>query len=242
MKGKRLVWLEELPQDQQTNAALIKELADGKTTENEVMFGTEENINILFKLFVLSNHIPKIEENEDAIYNRYKQFSFNSHFDTSGELSEPNPDTLEFIADMGLPTLIKEQKYNEVINIVVDYAHKYYENKNKLPKIPSQFVKDTNETKEKNNKFQGWFMESCEKSIDGKLSKDDVLKLAGIPVTKFDNVKKTMRNMGFVYNKDLSCGVSKYVTDVTGKYKRCKGGWEGVKLIDTEESDDITMM
>jgi phage/plasmid-associated DNA primase len=237
MKGKRLVWLEELPQDQQTNASLIKELADGKTTENEVMFGTEEIINILFKLFVLSNHIPKIDESEEAIYNRYKQFSFNSHFDTSGELSKSNPDSLEFIADMGLAAFIKEQKYNEVINIVVDYAHKYYANKNKLPKIPSQFVKDTNDTKVKNNLFQGWFMENCEKVKDGKLSKEDALKLSATPESKFDNVKKTMKNMGFVYNKDLSFGKSKYTA---GKYS--KGGWEGVRLVDTEENDIQMMM
>jgi phage/plasmid-associated DNA primase len=232
MKGKRLVWLEELPKDQQTNASLIKELADGKTTENEVMFGTEEVINILFKLFVLSNHIPKIDENEEAIYNRYKQFSFNSHFDTSGELSEANPSKLEFIADMGLPTLIKEQKYNEVINIVVDYAHKYYINKNKLPKIPSQFIKDTNDTKTKNNIFQAWFIENCEKIDGGKLSKEDAMRLSGISESKFDNVKKTMKQMGFDYKKDLSFGKK----NSSGKY--IKGGWEGVRLNDTGEEEN----
>jgi hypothetical protein len=30
-KGKRLVWLEELPKDKQTNAELMKEIADEKT-------------------------------------------------------------------------------------------------------------------------------------------------------------------------------------------------------------------
>jgi hypothetical protein len=37
-KGKRLVWLEELPKDKQTNAELMKEIGDGKQLENEIMF------------------------------------------------------------------------------------------------------------------------------------------------------------------------------------------------------------
>ena len=45
-------------------------------------------------MFVLSNHIPKIDPKETAVYNRYKQISFNSHFDRTGEREEEDPENL----------------------------------------------------------------------------------------------------------------------------------------------------
>jgi hypothetical protein len=39
------------------------------------LYGTSELLNILFKLFVLSNNKPSISAEEVAVYNRYKQIS-----------------------------------------------------------------------------------------------------------------------------------------------------------------------
>jgi hypothetical protein len=75
----------------------MKELGDGMKTENEVMYGTSELLNILFKLFVLSNNKPSISAEEVAVYNRYKQISYGSHFDRTGERTEEDPNLL-FIA------------------------------------------------------------------------------------------------------------------------------------------------
>ncbi len=110
-KGKRLVWLEELPKDKQTNAELMKEIGDGKQLENEIMFGTSETLNILFKMFILSNHVPNIDPNESAVYNRYKQVSFNSHFNRRGERTEKDPKKLLFIADSSFGDKIKNEYY-----------------------------------------------------------------------------------------------------------------------------------
>ena len=56
----------------------MKYIGDGKPFENEVMYGTCEQINILFKMFALSNHIPKIDPNEQAVYNISPIFSIKS--------------------------------------------------------------------------------------------------------------------------------------------------------------------
>jgi hypothetical protein len=53
----------------------MKELGDGMKTENEVMFRTSDLLNIMFKLFVLSDNKPNISADETAVYNRYKQIS-----------------------------------------------------------------------------------------------------------------------------------------------------------------------
>ena len=53
-KGKRIVYVEELSTKEQ-EIELLKEIADGKNIKNEIMFGTDELINIMFKLIFLSN-------------------------------------------------------------------------------------------------------------------------------------------------------------------------------------------
>jgi hypothetical protein len=98
------------------------------------MYGTSELLNILFKLFVLSNK-PSISAEEVAVYNRYKQISYGSHFDRTGERTEEDPANLLFI-DTTLGDKIKEEYFNEVFYLIIEYANKYYERR--LP-IPEQF-------------------------------------------------------------------------------------------------------
>jgi phage/plasmid-associated DNA primase len=225
-KGKRLVWLEELPKDKQTNAEFMKEIADGKQLENEIMFGTSETLNIQFKIFILSNHVPNIDPNESAVYNRYKQVSFNSHFDRTGQRTEEDPKNLLFIADSSLGDKIKNEYYNEVFDLIIEYANNYYEKK--IPKIPQQFIKDTNDTKTTNDTFAVWFNDNCIIDSTYKIALKQLI--SGSCMTE-KLVKDGMSRLGFKYNKDLS-GLEK---DSFGKYY--KGGFEGIKLIINDEED-----
>ena len=227
LKGVRILWLEELPAEKNTNAELMKIIADGKTIENEVMFGTEEKIKIMFKMFVLSNHIPKIDPKETAVYNRYKQISFNSHFDRTGEREEEDPENLKFIADTKLSSLIKSQYYNEVFNMIIDYANKYYTNG--IPTIPQQFIQDTKETQKQNDNFGLWFNDNCIVKEGKKIALKTILNESGM---KEKDVKEGMLRLGFKYNKELK-GIGK---DEKGKY--LKGGYENVMLIELKNEED----
>ena len=215
-KGKRLVWLDEFS-TKKTNAVLMKEIADGKTIENEVMFGTSESINILYKMFILSNHIPKVDSNEEAVYNRYKQVSFGSHFDRTGMRQKEDADRLLFIADCSLSDKLKNEYYNEIFNIIIEYAAKYFVNK--LPQIPEKFQKDAQETKLKNDEFRMWFNDNCELDDSGRVPLELLRERSG-----FDDkmLKEGMKRVGLKYDKDL-VGMSKNV--FTNKYY--KGGFEG---------------
>ena len=51
-KGKRLVWVDECKKNKKADYTLLKQLAEGKTKENEVMSGTTETLKFMFKLFV----------------------------------------------------------------------------------------------------------------------------------------------------------------------------------------------
>ena len=215
-KGKRLVWLDEFS-TKKTNAVLMKEIADGKTIENEVMFGTSESINILYKMFILSNHIPKVDSNEEAVYNRYKQVSFGSHFDRTGVRQKEDADRLLFIADCSLSDNLKNEYYNEIFNIIIEYAAKYFVNK--LPQIPEKFQKDAQETKLKNDEFRMWFNDNCEVDDSGRIPLELLRERSG-----FDDkmLKEGMKRIGLKYDKDLF-GMGKNV--FTNKYY--KGGFEG---------------
>jgi len=215
-KGKRLVWLDEFS-TKKTNAVLMKEIADGKTIENEVMFGTSESINILYKMFILSNHIPKVDSNEEAVYNRYKQVSFGSHFDRTGMRQKEDADRLLFIADCSLSDKLKNEYYNEIFNIIIEYAAKYFVNK--LPQIPEKFQKDAQETKLKNDEFRMWFNDNCELDDSGRVPLELLKERSG-----FDDkmLKEGMKRIGLKYDKDL-VGMGKNV--FTNKYY--KGGFEG---------------
>ena len=214
-KGKRLVWLDEFS-TKNTNAVLIKEVADGKTIENEIMFGTSESINILYKMFILSNHTPKVDSNEEAVYNRYKQISFGSHFDRTGMRKKEDPENLLFVADCALSDILKNEYYNEIFNMVIEYAAKY--SISGLPKIPEKFQKDAQETKLKNDEFRMWFNEKCEIDNSKRLAMEILKEKSG-----FDDktIKEGMKRIGIKYDSNLS----KMGKNILGK--SYKGGFEG---------------
>jgi phage/plasmid-associated DNA primase len=228
-KGMRLVWVDEYGK-KKSNAELMKEIGDGKATENEIMHGTSETINILFKLFALTNHMPNIDPNDEAVYNRYKQISYSSNFDRTGEIKVADPSQLQFIADTGLGDKIEREYYNEVFGLIIDYAHNYL--KNKMPPIPSQFLRDIKDTKQNNDAFGTWFSEHCIKSGVGKIPLKNLMRLSDMTDKQ---VKDGMKRQGYVYNSDLSgMGKDPYTN------KAYKGGYEGVDLKPEEEAVDET--
>jgi phage/plasmid-associated DNA primase len=218
MKGMRLVWLDEFGKAK-TNSELMKEIGDGLGIENEKMFGTSDVINIMFKLFALTNHLPDIDAKDTAVYNRYKQISYASHFDRTGSRLVEDPDNLLFIADTSLGNTLKQQYYNEIFDIVIEYAHKYYENK--LPRIPQQFIQDTKDTKKNNDVFAQWFDENCDNNSYERIPLVVIVNESGF---KERIIKEGMLRLGFKYNKDLS----KMGKDINGK--AYKGGFEGVMM------------
>lgn len=228
-KGKRLVWTDEFSRTKKSNAELMKEVGDGFKTENEIMHGTCENINILFKLFILTNHIMIIDPEEKAVFNRYKQLTAGSHFDRTGEREEANPEKLEFIADVNLGDKIKKQYYNEVFSLIIEYANKYIIN-GKLPKIPEQFITDAKKTKSTNDEFGTWFDEHL--NITDNTKRVALKQLVQLSEMSEKLVKEGMARKKLKYNKDLS----KLGKDGYGK--TYKGGYEGVEIIPIDEEED----
>ena len=220
LKGKRFIYMEEFPQ-KAINCDLMKELGDGGEMNNEVMFGTMEKINIIGMFFALSNHTPKLDADESAGYNRYKEVSFKSHFDRTGDREEENEDELEYIADTDIGAKIVNDYRDEVVGLILQYAMRFY--KSGIPPTPIEFLKAEQETKASNDDFLEWFEESCEKGEEGdNLAEKNIVEMSGI---KADKVRNGMARLGYKYMKDLRVGLGR---DMNGK--PYKGGYEGVRL------------
>jgi phage/plasmid-associated DNA primase len=226
MTGMRLVWLDEFGTTQ-LDSEFSKVLGDGLTTENEVMFGTSQRINIMFKLFALTNNMVKVSSGETALFNRYKQISYGSHFCRTGKRQVEEPEKLRFIADTSLGDRIKTEYYNEVFALIIEYAHKYYTTK--IPPIPEQFVCDTKQTQMANDEFGTWFTENCVLDENGRTSMKALIDRSGMPEKV---VKEGMARQGLKYNRELKgCG-----KDHNGKAYR--GGYVGVILQEIQEENE----
>jgi phage/plasmid-associated DNA primase len=228
MKASRLVWLDEFGTNNM-DAEFVKTLGDGLTTENEVMFGTSETINIQFKVFGLTNHLIRMASNEDAVFNRYTQISYGSHFDKTGTRTVEEPNKLLFIADKTLSDRLIQDYRNEIFGLVIEYANRYYSSG--LPKVPTQFQADAQETKINNDEFAMWIHENCIVDDDARVALKALVYESGMPEKK---IKDNMKRLGYKYDKDLrKCG-----KDDRGL--AYKGGYVGVKLNEKEaENEDV---
>ena len=125
---------------------MLKEYADEKTIEIEIMYGTTEKVIISSKLFFCSNPTPNFKT-EGGIENRYKQLSFNSHFHT--DYIEDNFDTLQFKLDNTLQDKLKHNLNHALISLLIEYGHKY--TKTNEIDIPKDFLENQKDTLESND-------------------------------------------------------------------------------------------
>jgi phage/plasmid-associated DNA primase len=229
-KNMRLVYCEEGTK-KKVNASLIKKVGDGHTIENEIMFGVTEDIRIMFKMFVCTNHLPTIAKEEEAVYNRYKQLNLCSHFCRDGTRKEANPAKLEFIADTSLPARLKDEYRDEVVLLMMEYAMRYY--KKGIPAIPEEYKRAVAKTKMQNNEFALQWNKHFEQH-NGNISADEV---ASLLFMDRDTVIREAKRINISFNKDLTGFGSKKNKD--GKDVYVKGGFTGWRVRPEEEEEEV---
>ncbi len=196
-KNKRIVFIDEGTK-KKINASLIKKIGDGLSIEYEVMYSTTEILNVMFKLFVCSNHTFKVGEGEDAVFNRYRQLNFASHFDLSGERDEDEPEKLLFKGDKNLTQNILKNYKDELISIIMDYSIKYY--KEGIPEIPADYLQATAETQLANNPFATWFLENYEQKDDNRIKIEEIITNSNY---SRKDVLIELKRLKIKYNKSL---------------------------------------
>ena len=208
-KGKRIVYVEELSTKEQ-DIEILKEIADGKTIKNEIMFGTDELIRIMFKLILLANCQANMKV-DGGIGNRYRQLCHNSKFNK--ETTVDNYETLDFIQDKTLANLLKGDYKYALIQLILDAGHAYTKT-NKLI-IPEEFEEAIANTLEINDEVKMWFNDHCEYGDDFKCSKKELEEHIHKPFREIQNEIQRITN--FKYDKN-------------GKYNTTRGGFKGFRI------------
>ena len=218
LDGIRVLFLEEFSKTKRLNTELMKELSDGKTKENEVMFGTMKKINILFKTFVLSNHQITVGEGNEAVYNRWIQMKFGSHF---GLIDDA--ESLEFPIDRSLSDTIKDDYKYEMIAIILEYSMKYFVSG--MPKQTEKVVQALNEQKRSQSEMLDWLEQNCVKGKEFRLSHAMLLATNTVCGNEKE-LKNKMKEMGYKYQSNLQ-GFGK---NSDGSY--IMGGYAGLKMLE----------
>ena len=164
MKGKRIVYIEELDK-KKTDGELLKDVVDGNKMENEVLFGTTEKINILFKLLFFSNNLMNFDADQ-GIKRRMIAMEFTTIFADAEELEEKKatyPNSAVFVKDMKLLETFKnnDDYKNAFLNLIVEKAKLYFE---KGLIIPDASRTATNELCDENDKMQQYIDNHFEKT------------------------------------------------------------------------------
>jgi len=209
-KGKRIVYVEELSAKEQ-DIELLKEIGDGKTIKNEILFGTDEVIRISYKLIFLSNCQANLKV-DGGIGNRYRQICHNSRFNK--ETTEDNYDTLDFVQDKNLASLLKGEYKHALIKLFLDAGHNYTKTNRLI--IPDEFEEAIVQTLESNDEVKMWFQDNCEYGDEFKCSKKELEDSISKPFREIQTEIQRITNLK--YNRGLTFG------------KTLRGGWKGFRI------------
>ena len=196
--GKRIIYMEELPKKGSIDAKTMKQVADGKQLNNEKLYGTTETIDVTAKVFTLSNHTPKFD-NDAGTENRFRQIQLNSEFNTS--FQQDDFENLKFVADKNLANTLKTRLANALLDVLFQYAHSYYKNQYNLKTMPALWLEKTKETIHENSAFKTFFEDFMDTGEDYRLDKSDIEYIAKELKSTTTSIKDDINKLNFKYDK-----------------------------------------
>ena len=227
----RIVICNEFDDKKEVDAKMFKEIADGETIKNEIMFGTSIKAKINAKPIIIGNYTLKFDKQDKGIERRYKHLQFNTKFCDKDELEEEDPSKLQFFKDKSFKQKLIDKKH-EFIDIIIEYANNYFINE-KLPTIPDEFKEEQNEVLNANNDFMNWFSD-VPKNIG-----DDQYCSAVELFTEYNIYAKNNNLDTITKQRNLNDKMKQYAY----KYDRLKminkkrGAFQGFSIIKENDSD-----
>jgi phage/plasmid-associated DNA primase len=130
-KPIRLIYIEELDKHH-LDTGLLKDFVDGFKLNNEVMYGTSEDVMIQSKLVFVSNKDPKFD-NDEGVKSRGVLEEFNNKFVNEEDYIEEKG---IYIKDKEIFNRFDTDNAYKMafIRIILPYAQKYYEKRIIIPK------------------------------------------------------------------------------------------------------------
>ena len=158
MKNKRIVYIEELDK-KKIDGDLLKDTVDGNKMNNEVLFGTSEEIQIMFKLLFFSNNLMNFDKFVDA-----------EEFDKE---KETNNNGSVFLKDKSLLKKFDNDDFkNAFVHIIIAKAKAYFETGIIVPESYKQTTEDLCDENDKMRTFVDNHFDVT-KNEEYKISKDE---------------------------------------------------------------------
>lgn len=221
----RFVYIEELPYSQ-LNEHLIKDFVTAAQLNNEIMYGTSENIELQCKLFIASNNDPNFEacqgfKRRCIIENLKNRFLSKSEFDE--EMKITNRDYNVYLK-MNLSNMFQQVKFKlAFFNLIKEYSHRFYKNNEFLipDKISIQMTSLYEErdriglylqefyiiTNDDNDKIHGdLFVEEYNTHQNSKLSKAYILNELKKHNIKYDKNRFVNKKRGVIIGLRYNSG------------------------------------
>ena len=205
-KGVRYAYIEELKQEK-LDTTVYKDLVDGDHINNEVLFSTTAELNITFKLTVISNTDPNFKADK-GMMRRGILVNHTNEFYEKDDFEACNGKKGIYLKNKWIIEKYKKDKYkNALLHILLPYAKRYYADGLIVPKIYRNSFKDLCE---ENDKMQE-FINSCvtiTNNDDDRIYKEEFRsvynahsKLNFNWITILSDVRRT----GLDYNKEKRC-------------------------------------
>jgi len=201
LAGKRIAYVEEMSNKEQ-DINMLKQLGDGKKIKNEVMYGTDETINVLCKIFFLSNCQANLKV-DGGIGNRYRQICHNSSFQP--QYKEDNYDKLQFKQKRELAGLLKVKYKHSLIQLLMDCDYEY--TIDNVINIPEEFEEAIQKTLAMNDEVKCFIDDCCEYGEDFKCMKKELeenidkrFRVLQTDIQRITNIKynRQMKHKGMV--------------------------------------------
>jgi len=221
VRGNRIIYVEELEKGKKQNAELIKEIGDGKTISNEIMFGTDEIINILCKLFILGNHTPSFDS-DGGMANRIRQLLFKNNFGRDNKEEYIENGIHYYVPDETLADQLQGEYKHALLSLLIKWGNNF--EKNGMLPIPQLFADEAQHTLMMNDGFASWFQDNCIKKVGGRCGKKALQEASGFTIRELND---ELRRMGFEFDKTLR---------IQGTSTR--GGWKGFEINSQEEEEE----
>ena len=232
-KTNRIIICNEFDDKKEVDSKYFKEIADGETTAIEIMHGTKITSKINAKPFIIGNYTLKFDKQDKGIERRYKHLQFNTKFLDKDDLDEEDYENLQFWKDKTFKQKLIDKK-NEFIDIIIEYANKYYIN-GKLPQIPQEFKEEQNEVLNANNDFMNWF-DDLDKNMgdDEWCSAKQLFDLYNSHASDY-NLEKLGKNRNLL---DKMKQNNKYKYQRQKMVNKMKGAFKGFSIKEEEEEEE----
>lgn len=224
---KKIVYVEELLKGKELNTGLLKEIRDGKSLSNEVMYGTSKQINVSSKLFILSNHLP-VFKTDNGISTCLRQIQMNTKFCTENnpEYNKVGVVSGYMKADKTLADKLRGEYLIPLLQHLLKYARMYITD-GKLKPIPKFFLEKALETCKANDEMQTFWDDEIVEKPEYRLTRAEVEH----HFRKLDikEMQSYFKSKGYEFDRNVR----------NKDWKR--GGWKGITLcqnIETEDNDD----